>query len=462
MLWWLYRENHITRRQLRIVFAAHELAEQRRCAQLERDRKPLYRIEEVAALVGGGRSETALRALKGDVKQLAALGLVYICDHEISFATSIEQVRIEEISTFWPFFKTLNEADRCAVPVPRRMLRALAGGFSRAMTGYILTALTRSVFYQAKSKRYRIDGRMKLGHMAQALGISRRQMSDARARLIELGWLQPLEVPSWARNRWGVHDIVNVDWKTTSPESALPTESADEIVENSTETQGRDEGKSASPQPQNKGKSASPYKQTSSSLMNLKNRDLRCKAPEQPGVFTKTNKKKKKLKPTDKPNIRDIQPEHLRDVTTLLDLHRQATEQGLFPGGESGQFDFVSLANRARSQGRAPEKLFFWLVKHRSTDRIRFADEEAARSLLREYREGPAARQQERRQPSEFSEEERFVQACLQVGKQHRREPFQIAQAAKGWNEKQWEDAVMRFRQQQFERQEVFAGCVDV
>ena len=52
--WWLYQEGHMTRRALRCYFAAHEMAERRRYAK---DRKaaerPVFRIEELAAMVGG-------------------------------------------------------------------------------------------------------------------------------------------------------------------------------------------------------------------------------------------------------------------------------------------------------------------------------------------------------------------------------------------------------------------------
>ena len=42
--WWLYGEGHITRRQLRVAFAAHEMAERRRYAPQEKGWRPLYGV----------------------------------------------------------------------------------------------------------------------------------------------------------------------------------------------------------------------------------------------------------------------------------------------------------------------------------------------------------------------------------------------------------------------------------
>jgi len=51
LAWWLYAAGHITRRQLRVYFAAHELAERRRYTSEEhRGSKPLYTIEELSLI----------------------------------------------------------------------------------------------------------------------------------------------------------------------------------------------------------------------------------------------------------------------------------------------------------------------------------------------------------------------------------------------------------------------------
>ncbi len=61
----------------------------------------------------GRGSKTANRDLSVDVKQLKELGLVSITDHEITFATSIEQIAFTgELGEFWSFYK--------ALPPPKR------------------------------------------------------------------------------------------------------------------------------------------------------------------------------------------------------------------------------------------------------------------------------------------------------------------------------------------------------
>jgi len=99
---------------------------------------------------------------------------------------------------------------------PRRTLRALAAGFTRAQTAVVLAKLVRSVFWHRRTPgeeaRYRIDGRTKVSWIAEVFGVSRRALIDARAHLIAIGWLTELDAPQNMLNRYGSHDVVNVGW----------------------------------------------------------------------------------------------------------------------------------------------------------------------------------------------------------------------------------------------------------
>ena len=54
---------------------------------------------------------------------------------------------------------------------------------------------------------------------------------------------------------------------------------------------------------------------------------------------------------------------------------------------------------------------------------------------------------------AELTEEERIVQACIQVGKAHRHDPFRLAREAKGWSRDQWDTALLTYRTNQARHQ---------
>jgi len=471
MAWWLHQAGHITRRQLRCYFAAHEMAERRRYTGPGERGGPLYGLQELKALIGGRGSDTATRDLSADAHRLGELGLVKISPHAITFASPIEQLALEDsLEDFWAFFQALPNRGR-SVPVPRRTLRALAAGFSRAVTAVMLAALIRSVFWHKRpggGGEYRIDGRTKLSWISATFGISRRAVTEARAHLIELGWLAPLETPQWQLNRWGVHDVVNVDW---SPADAEGTQAAEPVDNSGPEEAGHSGGSATPPAPSSAG-SASPCLNRSA----LPSGDSKTRRPgaSPPGPAgdcisspeQKTGSRKRRgqaARPTGKPNIRDIEPADLKDPEALRELRTQAVGLGFDFAGESGALDFFALAHRALTRGQRPGALFFDLISKHRTAFITIADEEAARLQLRELRDGPAAdprrggggeRPPAPRRP-ELTEEERIVEACIQVAKQHRIEdPFRVARKAKGWTQDQWDHAYLSYRTAQMRRQQ--------
>lgn len=464
--WWLHQTGRITRRQLRIYFAAHEMAEQRRYAGPERRGHARYRLRQLKRLVGGRGSQSADRDLSADVKRLRDLGLVTITERSITFASSIEQIRIEDdLAGFRDFFQALPNRRR-SVPVPRRTLRALAAGFSRGVTAYMLAALIRSVFWQRQpggGGEYTTDGRTKGSWVAYTFGLSRRAVTDARAHLIALGWLETREAPQWALNKWGVHDVVNVHW---SPANAEPDHT--DPVDNPAVGEGGGSGESATPPAEKSGGSASPCLNRSALSTrdsNLETRKLGAQAPSPAGdcisSIRKAGSRKRQGRsagPTGKPNIRDIRSEDLKNPEALRKLRSQAVALGFRFGSESGELDFFALANRALTRGHRPGALFFDLISKHRTSFITIADEEAARTRLRELREGPDTRSDrggERHcsEPAPLSPEAQIVAICLQVARKHRVEdPFHVTRHypdAKDWTREQWDDAYLRYRHEQ-------------
>lgn len=482
--WWLHQTRRITRRQLRIYFAAHEMAEQRRYTSPERQGHARYRLVELKRLVGGRGSTTADRDLSADVKRLCGLGLVSITETTITFAASIEQIRLEDdnLTTFWDFFQALPNRNR-PVPVPRRTLRALAAGFSRGVTAYILAALIRSVFWRKQpggGGQYHTDGRTKGSWIAETFGISRRAVTEARAHLIEIGWLEPRETPQWALNRWGVHDVVNVHWSPSTLQEPAEVEDPVAPVENSRSESHGHSGESASPPAENSGESATPINRSSLSTKDSETRRLGAQAPSPAGDSLHSAKKvgsrKKRGRPPrapGKPSIRDIRPEDLNNPEALQELRTQAIELGFGFQGDSGELDFFALASRALTRGRRPGALFFNLISKHRTGFITIDHEDAARAKLRELRDGPDARLDTSddggggpRGPvlAPLRPEARIVEACLRVAQQHRiADPFRVTRHhpdAKGWTRDQWDDAYLRYRHDQTCRQARHAGLL--
>lgn len=499
--WWLYQSKHITRRQLRVYFAAHEMHERRRYTKTDPKqggrgaRKPAYTLEEVKALVGGRGSNSADAALSADVKALGRLGLVKITPTAIDFAVSVDQIAVQDLSGFWAFFDQLPNNKR-TVPMPRRVCRALAAGFSSGVTAMMIALMIRSLFWHRPRNamhrtsfhpnpknttekpcsasetsrdsgasgggRYRIDGRTKCSWVAEVFGISRRAVTDARAKLIELDWIKPIEVPQWQLNKWGQSYHINVDWSPKDQSQSDPIKG---------DTQPSGQGESASPRPPIRTESASPCLNTSTPStkedLNTRKPDPTGSGPVPPGagVSFKTRRAKASRKPTPpgQPSLRDIKPEDLRDTHRLLALHDQARERGLVSGSEAGRMDFLSLAERAKAHGSNPARLFAWLLAKKKFAFITQADEDAAAARLRELRDGPRQSsgavdplyRSPKPKPTTLTDDDKVVIACVRTAKQHRGvDPFTLAQKIKGWTRDQWLEAHAAYQQKQHDRWE--------
>ena len=476
MAWWCFQAGHITKRQIRVWFAAQEMLERRRYTAKpeharEAPRKPSYGLDELKALVGGKGSKTADAALSADLKKLGALGLVAITEHSITFATSIDQLAVDDIDSFWTMFNQLPHPRR-RVPVPRRVLRALAGGFTSGMTAVVLATLIRSLFWHKNSGggegAYRVDGRTKREWIAEVFGVTRRTITDARARLIELGWLIPLETHQHLLNRYGTHDQINTDWNPSAAPQSTPSDESSGGVNAEANTENR-AGGSSTPSPEISGGSSSLINRSSSPTGKL---NTRRPAPNRAGpagaslrsalkTKSKTGSRKKKLlgKPrgSGQPNIRDIQAKDLADTGRLLELHRQAVKLGLCSVSEAGRLDFVALAQRARMSGRKSGALFFWLLREKKIQFITHAAEEEAGRMIKEHLYGKQIRQRQGQQntptpPAEFTKDERFVIACLRVAQKHRIvDPFRMAHS-EGWTRDQWDTARASMEAKQWEQ----------
>lgn len=423
MLWWLYQEQRITGRQLRTIFAVHEMDERRR--YLKQGQHRLYGLTELRRLIGVGEGRGSTdSALRSDLRRLQALGVLEFEENQVSLASNIDQLNLQgDHSSFWELFAALPNQRR-TIPVPRRLLRALAGGFNRSTVGTIFAYLIRCLFWHKDQGSYRVDGRAKATWIAQTFGLSRRAVISARQRLVELGWLKALPAAQWELNRWGGRFLLNTDWKEALPEAAN-TEFAPPCASKS-------------------GEIAPPYKQISSPKGELLNN--RNPASGGPDVVSSKEKDRKEAPP----NIHNILPADLKDTDRLLQLFESAHARGVAKSsGESALMDFLSLAERARAHGKDPARLFYWLISKERYDMIAQIDEDRARERLRIHRYGEPVRESERpSSPLEAtpqpSGDVRVVAAIYGVIRTHglAQDPFELLQTQRrDWDRQRWDNA---------------------
>src|SRR5439155_27240615 len=101
--------------------------------------------------------------------------------------------------------------NRPRVPVPRRLLRFLAGGCGRVVTATILGHLLCCLYY--RQGYCKADGFCKASWIAKVFSVNVRNVKAARRQLEAIGLLQRIEVPQWVRNRYGQKMTINLQWE---------------------------------------------------------------------------------------------------------------------------------------------------------------------------------------------------------------------------------------------------------
>ena len=120
MAWTALREAEISLKELRVYFALAEM-KSRRCGCTDDDPPPEFTPLEVRRLVGGAGGE------REAVQKLLAVGLLReVSKTSIEFATDPGELRFEP-KTLDATLDLIPNNDR-RVPVPRRIVRLIAGG----------------------------------------------------------------------------------------------------------------------------------------------------------------------------------------------------------------------------------------------------------------------------------------------------------------------------------------------
>lgn len=393
--WGCLKMGHIGPLELRIWLAAHEVAHRRRW--LPRGRTGSYGASEIHELVGGGGGE---RAIQKGLRKLSRLGLLRWTDAGPRFLDSPETLTVDDLSAVWEMAGAMPKKRR-SFPVPRRMLRLLAGGVKRSVMAAVFGHLIRCPHYSRTSGGWDPVGTCKANWVAATFGISPSSAKAARAHLVELGWLEALDAPQWYLNAYGGRFAVNLAWSREAEQGGRSGEGGAELREqvaehrSGVETPEFSTDKSGPPQAQTGPKSGPPIENQTSLLRREKNQTpLGAKPPA--GTPPKQNDVSTRQTRTSSPNLKKLTLEDLRSVPRLMEVFDQALGSPLWASkgwtpkdSYNERLNWAAAATRARARGGPnPCGLFVHLVSKRLWSHITGDDEDAVRVRVAEWWDG--------------------------------------------------------------------------
>jgi hypothetical protein len=387
MAWCAFREGHIGLKELRVYFALVEM-NARRC-RLDDGQTPEFTIEELRKLVGGEGGET----LRESLRRLKRVGLVRTLTKEfIELATELDELTFDTT----PVQDALDKVPHHyrLVPVPRRIIRLIAGGARRTLIATLLGHMVRCLFYRAG--KVHPSGVVKASWVADVFGVSERQVHLQRQHLIELGLLVRLETPQRVLNRHGQWFAFNLDWSPAAPAlvgapgDAVPAKAAtvteppaDSPPAGATPLDGGRGGVAAPPEPSPPLAEIPPQTVTPKGKSEPLREDLKTSKPGSAGpVGDCIHPSEEKILP--KPTLHDVRPEDLRDPVRLMTLHGQATAEGAISNSEADRLNFFAAANHARVIGSInPPGLFVRIIRSNLFGFLTQDDEDVARAQIR-------------------------------------------------------------------------------
>lgn len=229
MLWVARREKAIGPLAFRAWWAVLEMRCRRDVAALDGGgdkREPFHGIGELQRLLGLERGPASMKPLRAAVRQLEAAGLLVWSDTRPRLAVSPDQYRGDTEGVFT--FINAVENKRRLVPVPRRWVRWLAAGQSRARGGAAVVSLIRCLY--VRDGKLDPNGSWAATAAAPLLGLSDRALQGARRELVAEGMLKAHATPPWYQSRYGLRLSVNLGWSGTPTEPPASSVGADEVT----------------------------------------------------------------------------------------------------------------------------------------------------------------------------------------------------------------------------------------
>jgi hypothetical protein len=370
----------------------------RRC-QADQGRAPTYSIGELTRLLG-----VAQRRARASVNRLVAAGLLVWNDHAIAFPAPLHDLE--------PALDDSIGCGRGSLAIPRRILRFLIAGARAALIATALGVLLRCL--SRRRDGYEGRGRVKASWIAAVFDIDLRRVKQARAQLIDLGWIDPDPSPQCTENRHGRAFRIDLAWAAPrdpqsaphdhSPRGATPHPPSG-ISPHPVDRSANLDGRRLPPLPPvRRPEIATPSSlhqdplperdenqepgSAGSTGVGLKGSGEQIRpevAPPGPGSV---GTKPAPVLPA--PKLADIRVDDLKDTARLLDLLGQAIERKLVGSSEADRMKFVALAEHALGIGKEnPPGLFAYLLRGGCWRYITLADEDRARGRLKAHDRGP-------------------------------------------------------------------------
>jgi hypothetical protein len=380
--WGAYRRKLIRLADLRVWFAAHEM-DARRCRVTQAFPRKYHR-EELRKITG-----LSPRRLRDSIRRLQDANLLIWSEAALAFPNSPDELPVANKSEFRAFLDRIPNPNR-KVPVPRRILRLLAGGARPALIATILGHLIRGLFL--KSGRCLPRGRVKASWIADLFGVDLRRVKQARQELSASAWIIPIPADQWALNRWGAHFRINLEWSRLDAVPSIQAEAAPASGSKLPPLPAQNDPELPPPDSYEKPldgnkKNQKPVSGGPTGIFSL---DLTGKTLthriEPPVVPAPIPPAPSCLLSSGEPDLRNVVPEDLKDVGRLLNLYDQAIARGDVTTSERDRLRFVSAAEHARAIGtKNPCGLFVRLVRGGLWSFATQDDEDAARLRLKQH-----------------------------------------------------------------------------
>ena len=397
-LWSAYRAALITRADLQVWFAAHEMVA-RRCGVAKTGHRVSYTNTELCELTGRG-------GIRSSCTRLTHAGVLNWSSEVITFPATpsheTQRTRLEE---------TLKLVPNChrQVPVPRRLLRFLARGCSRVLLATILGHLFRCLYY--REGKCRPDGLCKASWIAEVFGVSERAVKSARQRLEAIGFLTRTETKQWVRNRYGQKMTINLHWEIPTaprtPIAALAAEVAPLPVLFASEIAPPDSNKKLLRTEEEKHQEPVadvPHGFLSTLFTEMREHIRNGTAPSETAECIvmcdspASNTQKQSITPQAAPilaapSLTNVVLEDLRDTDRLLTLYHEAMGVKLIGKSEAEQLAFFALARHVIAYGPTnPGGLFRQLLSRKQFQVITQEEEEDAMRRLKRHLYGKTNR----------------------------------------------------------------------
>jgi hypothetical protein len=384
LVMWGRQTGLVTAFEFRVWFAAVEIAKRR-----EGCRGP-FRFDhqgEWSKLLGGVRWEKTVRALR----KLTRAGLLSWSPESLLLATSPDQVQ-NDLASYFELFERCGKATRrrCAVPVPRSIIRLLAKPTGKGMAALIVGALLRLVWRKREDGRYvtRSGGLLSASWVAKTFGVGLATVKHAIGELVECGLLKRLDTPHWAKQGRGARTVLDLAWQEAREEAAeVVASKLREAKSTEDETAGVIHRPCPEPGPISTlrnlapGPVSTPLESYEDPFQVHIHQDPAAPRPNATGACAGRDRRQRK------PNILDVRPEDLTDARRGEQLFEDFRKRGrrLYSDGKPRALSrqtFFALIERARRIQGDSVRVFMGLIRGEHFDFASIDDDEQARRRL--------------------------------------------------------------------------------